>query len=140
MKRDLQREIEPVGWPTKGGWVSSSYGYRRDPFTGQKTFHRGVDIANHPNAEIKAIAAGIATVIRDDPGYGLLLEVNHGGGYATRYAHLMESKVHVGERVEKGQVIGVVGSTGRSTGAHLHFEVLKEGKAVNPREYLKTTS
>lgn len=137
MERDLQREIEPVGWPSEGGWISSSYGYRRDPFTGRKAFHNGVDIANKAKAKIKAIGGGIVTIVRDDPGYGTMVEVSHGNGYVTRYAHLLEANVGVGRRVERGDAIGIVGSTGRSTGIHLHFELLRGGKPVNPRNYLK---
>lgn len=140
MERDFEKKNEPAGWPAEGGWISSSYGHRRDPFTGRKAFHRGVDIANKPDAAITAIAAGIVTTVKKDPGYGLMVDVNHGNGYVTRYAHLMEANVKVGDRVTKGGTIGIVGSSGRSTGTHLHFEVRRDGKHLNPQEYLKTAS
>jgi murein DD-endopeptidase MepM/ murein hydrolase activator NlpD len=137
MDRQLQAAMKPVGWPVEGGYVSSSFGYRQDPFTGRKAFHDGVDIANRAGAAVKAIASGVVTHAGMKSGYGRLVEINHGSGYVTRYAHTRKILVNVGEKVEKGQEIALVGSSGRSTGPHLHFEILRNGKAVNPRTYLR---
>jgi murein DD-endopeptidase MepM/ murein hydrolase activator NlpD len=129
----------PSGWPMPGGWISSSYGYRADPFSGRREFHAGVDIAGKPKTPIKVVAAGIVTHAGVKGNYGLMVEVNHGDGYATRYGHAMAVLVQVGQRVEKDQIVAIVGSSGRSTGPHVHFEVLRDGKMVNPRRYLKAS-
>ena len=136
---DLHSKQFPHGWPINDGWISSGYGYRNDPFSGKRTFHAGVDIASKPGAPIHAVAAGVVTVAKDKPGYGLVVEINHGKGYVTRYAHALSTIVKTGDRVEKGDIVAVVGSTGRSTGAHLHFEVLRDGKAVNPLKYIRAS-
>lgn len=136
---ELHSKQFPHGWPVKDGWISSGYGYRNDPFTGKRTFHVGVDIAGKSGAPIHAVAAGVVIVSRVKAGYGLVIEINHGKGYVTRYAHALATMVDVGDRVEKGDVVAVVGSTGRSTGAHLHFEVLRDGKAVNPLKYIRAS-
>jgi murein DD-endopeptidase MepM/ murein hydrolase activator NlpD len=135
--RQLQAAMKPKGWPVEGGYVSSPFGYRQDPFTGRRAFHEGVDIANRLGAAVKAIAAGVVTYAGKRSGYGRLVEINHGSGYVTRYAHTSKILVHVGDKVEKGQEIAVVGSTGRSTGPHLHFEILRNGKVLNPRTYIR---
>jgi murein DD-endopeptidase MepM/ murein hydrolase activator NlpD len=139
MDRDLQSKQYPKGRPVQDGWISSGFGYRNDPFNGKRAFHSGVDIAAKSGAPIKVVAAGVVTTSKVEPGYGVTVEVNHGKGYSTRYAHVLESKVKAGERVERGDVIATVGSTGRSTGAHLHFEVLRNGESVNPRKYLRAS-
>jgi len=135
--RDLAHATYPQGWPTDGGWVSSRFGYRRDPFTGRRAFHRGVDIANRRDAPIRAVASGIVTKIGTDNGYGNRVEVSHGFGFASRYAHLASVSVAPGQRVERGEIIASMGSTGRSTGPHLHFELLDDAKAVDPGEFLR---
>jgi len=135
--RELHEKQYPQGWPTSdGGWISSSFGHRTDPFTGRKAFHEGVDIAARGGSRIRAMAAGVVTFAGDKPGYGLVVEINHGNGYETRYAHAREVVAKTGDRVEKGDVVALVGSTGRSTGSHVHFEVLKNGRAVDPGEHL----
>ncbi len=139
MDRDLQSKQYPKGRPVQDGWISSGFGYRNDPFNGKRAFHSGVDIAAKSGVPIKVVAAGVVTTSKVEPGYGVTVEVNHGKGYSTRYAHVLESKVKAGERVERGDVIATVGSTGRSTGAHLHFEVLRNGESVNPRKYLRAS-
>jgi len=139
MDRDLQSRQHPNGWPVKDGWISSGFGYRNDPFSGKRAFHSGVDIASTTGVPIKAVAAGVVTTARSKPGYGVTVEINHGKGYSTRYAHALEATVKVGDRVRKGDVVAMVGSTGRSTGAHLHFEVLRDGESVNPRKYLRAS-
>jgi len=135
----LMTDLTPEGWPVVGGYVSSRFGYRQDPFTGRRAFHSGVDIANRSGAPVKAMASGVVSFAGERAGYGLMVEINHGNGYTTRYAHTLATTVKVGEKVEKGQKIAVVGSTGRSTGPHLHFELLRDGKAVNPRRYLRAS-
>lgn len=136
---DLHSKQFPHGWPVKDGWISSGYGYRNDPFSGKRTFHSGVDVAGKSGAPIYAVAAGVVTVTKVKSGYGLVIEINHGKGYVTRYAHALATMVETGDRIEKGDAVAVVGSTGRSTGAHLHFEVLRDGKAVNPLKYISAS-
>ena len=127
----------PSGKPAESGWVSSFYGNRIDPFTGKKAFHRGIDVAGKEGTGVIAVADGMVTWIGERGGYGGLVEVDHGNGYLTRYAHNKTIKVEVGDLVNKGQVIALMGSTGRSTGPHVHFEVLHNGKNVNPYNFLK---
>ncbi|PHS71869.1 MAG: hypothetical protein COB22_06415 [Cycloclasticus sp.] len=132
----LSKEIRPAGLPVKRGWLSSHYGYRVDPFTGKKAFHHGVDIAGKKGSDVLAIASGIVTWAGEKGGYGSLIEVDHGLGYVTRYGHNKEILVKLGDVVKQSDVIAKMGSTGRSTGPHVHFEVLRYGKKVNPRKYL----
>ena len=138
--RDLAEAIYPQGWPTDGGWLSSRYGYRRDPFTGRRAFHRGVDIANRSDAPIRAVASGIVTEIGKDDGYGNRVEISHGFGFSSRYAHVASVSVAPGQRVERGETIAAIGSTGRSTGPHLHFELLEDAKAVDPGDFLRAAN
>lgn len=137
LDRQLQAEVYPAGWPVESGWVSSGFGVRSDPFTGRKAIHEGVDIASRLGSPIKALGGGVVSYAGEKQGYGMVVEINHGNGYTTRYAHAREVLVKVGDRIEKGQEVALVGSSGRSTGPHLHFEVLREGRAVNPSSYLK---
>ena len=134
--RTLQRQTIPTGSPTKGGWVSSLFGKRADPITGKIEFHAGVDYAGKSGSPILAVASGIITWSGARYGYGNVVEINHGNGYQTRYAHNKKNLVVVGQKVDQGQVIALMGSTGRSTGSHVHFEVLNNGKAVNPKKYI----
>jgi murein DD-endopeptidase MepM/ murein hydrolase activator NlpD len=127
----------PQGRPIKGGWISSYYGNRIDPFTGKKAFHRGMDLAGKAGSEVNSVADGIVTWIGERSGYGGLVEVDHGNGYVTRYAHNKTINVNVGDKVNKGQVLALMGSTGRSTGPHVHFEVLRDGKNINPYSFVK---
>lgn len=127
------------GVPVQGGWQSSPYGYRTDPFTGRLAWHNGVDFAGPAGAEIFTVAAGVVTWASEREGYGLLVEINHGNGYVTRYAHNDTIKVKVGDVIQKGQVVALMGNTGRSTGAHVHYEVYKDGRAVDPASYLHRT-
>ena len=130
--RNLSRQIVPGGRPVTQGWISSYFGHRADPFTGRSAFHRGIDFAGPAGAQVVAVASGVVTYseralrLRQD------VEINHGNGYVTRYAHNQRVLVAVGDTVQKGQPIALIGSTGRSTGPHLHFEVLKQGRAVDP--------
>jgi murein DD-endopeptidase MepM/ murein hydrolase activator NlpD len=135
--RNLSRQIVPGGRPVTQGWISSYFGHRADPFTGRKAFHRGVDFAGPAGAQVVAVASGVVTYSKERFGYGKTVEVNHGGGYVTRYAHNQKVLVAVGDTVQKGQAIALIGSTGRSTGPHLHFEVLKQGRAVDPMSFVR---
>ncbi len=136
MNYDLQKEIHPAGRPVKGGYISSKYGKRHDPFTGKKTFHDGVDIASKRGTPVEAVGSGIVVFSGTKSGYGKLVKIQHGNGFVTIYGHNHELKVQVGDYVSRGQRIATVGSTGRSTGPHLHFEVQLNGKTVNPVKYL----
>lgn len=138
INRSLQEMTHPDGGPTARGWLSSIYGYRTDPITGKKEFHEGFDFSGKPGTPITAVATGIVTWSGPLHGYGNLVEISHMGGYVTRYAHNQTNLVTVGDKIEKGEVIAVMGNTGRSTGTHVHFEVLKNGKQVNPKEYFAT--
>jgi murein DD-endopeptidase MepM/ murein hydrolase activator NlpD len=135
--RNLSKQIVPGGRPVTQGWISSYFGHRADPFTGRKAFHRGVDFAGPAGAQVVAVASGVVTYTKERFGYGKTVEINHGNGYVTRYAHNQRVLVGVGETVKKGQAIALIGSTGRSTGPHLHFEVLKQGRAVDPMSFVK---
>lgn len=137
MDRQLQAAVSPGGWPTEGGWMSSGFGMRSDPFTGRKAYHEGVDIASRFGSRIKAMGGGVVSHAGNKEGYGMTVEINHGTGISTRYAHSSGVLVKVGDRVQKGQDIALVGTTGRSTGPHLHFEVLRDGHAVDPQSYLR---
>lgn len=125
-----------AGRPIKRGWMSSRYGKRTDPFTGRIAWHAGVDFAGKMGSEIIAVASGVVTWSSNRYGYGLMVEINHGNGYKTRYAHCKEAKVNVGEIVRKGDVIALMGSSGRSTGPHVHFEVHKNNRTVDPSKYI----
>jgi murein DD-endopeptidase MepM/ murein hydrolase activator NlpD len=135
----LQKEVRPSGWPVENGWISSLFGMRMDPFTGLRAFHAGVDFAARQGANVQSVAAGIVSDVGERFGYGLLVEINHGNGYVTRYGHNDTSLVTVGDRVRKGQAIALVGDSGRSTGPHVHFEVLLNGRTVNPHEYIQAS-
>jgi murein DD-endopeptidase MepM/ murein hydrolase activator NlpD len=134
-RRDHTPSIMPVS-----GIFTSGFGRRRDPFTGRMTFHPGIDLAAPPGAPIYAPADGVVRRIRWDRGYGLVLEIDHGYGVATRYAHISKAAVKIGTRVKRGQIIAYVGNTGRSTGPHLHYEVLVYRKNVNPFKYIISQS
>jgi len=133
--RDLRVETTPAGWPIDGGWISSSFGHRNDPLTGRRAFHAGTDFATHPGRPVYAIAGGVVTYSGPRGAYGNLVEINHGNGYTTRYGHNRKNLVRVGEVVRAGDAIAEVGSTGRSTGAHVHLEVREHGRPRNPAPY-----
>ena len=135
-RKNLQSKQTPTGWPVEGGWVSSSFGTRMHPITGRKDFHRGVDIPGKLGADVLAVADGVVTQSRKNASYGWLVEIDHGNGYTTLYSHNKENTVKVGETVVKGQAIAKIGSTGLSTGPHVHFEVSKNNKRINPIRYL----
>ncbi|MDD3763191.1 MAG: M23 family metallopeptidase [Nevskiales bacterium] len=133
----LQKEVRPSGWPISSGWISSLFGVRTDPFSGRLTRHMGIDFAGKSGSDVLAVAAGIVAEAGPHDGYGNLVEINHGNGYATRYGHNSEILVKPGDKVAKGQAIAKMGSTGRSTGPHVHFEVLYNGVLVNPEQYIR---
>jgi murein DD-endopeptidase MepM/ murein hydrolase activator NlpD len=134
MARNLQPDdlSRPVLRPVEGGWISSGFGRRKDPFTGRPALHTGVDFAGLPNSAVVAAGAGVVTRAGRHRGYGNLIEIDHGNGYVSRYGHNASNLVATGAQVKAGQVIALMGSTGRSTGSHLHFEVLQDGRPVNP--------
>ena len=136
MNRSLSERVMPAGRPIGEGWLSSRFGKRNDPFTGKQEFHKGLDFAGKKGSKVVAVGDGVVSWSGRRSGYGNLVEVTHGNGYATRYGHNERNLVKVGETVKKGQEIALMGSTGRSTGPHVHFEVLRNGKAVNPAKYL----
>jgi len=133
----LQKQTRPSGWPVENGWISSLFGWRSDPFSGRTAMHSGMDFAARQGADVLAVAAGIVSVAGAHSGYGNLIEINHGNGYVTRYGHNSRVLVKPGDKVLKGQRVALVGSTGRSTAPHCHFEVLFNGVAVNPQEYIQ---
>jgi murein DD-endopeptidase MepM/ murein hydrolase activator NlpD len=137
MNENLQERVYPQGRPVSSGWISSYFGKRTDPFTGKPANHTGVDFAGKMGQEIAAVADGVVTWSGDRYGYGVMIEINHGNGYSTRYAHNSENLVNVGDEVKKGQSVALMGETGRATGPNLHFEVLKNGHRVNPVNFIR---
>lgn len=138
MSRSLENQVMPAGRPIKSGWLSSYFGMRTDPFSGRQEHHKGIDFAGKLGSNVVAVASGVVTWAGRRYGYGKLVEINHGNGYSTRYGHNKEVRVAVGETVKKGQILALMGSTGRSTGPHVHFEVLRNGHAVDPMTYIKS--
>ena len=136
----LNDRVYPQGRPVNSGWISSYFGKRTDPFTGKPANHTGIDFAGRSGANVSAVADGVVTWSAKRYGYGLMVEINHGNGYATRYAHNSENLVSVGEEVKKGQTVALMGDTGRATGPNLHFEVLRDGRRVNPVNFIRNTS
>lgn len=139
-QKKLEDELYVEGRPITWGWLSSKYGYRSDPFTGKRTWHNGVDLAGRDGSDIISVAGGVVTFAGERYGYGNLVEVDHGDGLVTRYAHAKSIKTQVGDVIQKGQVLAAMGSTGRSTGPHVHFEVLQNGKSKNPETYIRRAS
>ncbi|MFK8054171.1 MAG: M23 family metallopeptidase [Woeseiaceae bacterium] len=137
LTRTVGERVKPQGRPVEGGWISSHFGTRTDPFTGKKARHKGVDFAGKAGSEIVSVASGVVTYSGNRYGYGMMVEIDHGNGYVTRYSHNAENKVAVGDEVTKGQLIGLMGSTGRATGPNLHFEVVKDGVPQNPIQFIK---
>lgn len=125
----------PTIWPTVG-WVSSSFGPRIDPFTGQNAFHSGLDIATNLNNPVVATANGVVVSVGFDKYKGNYVSISHGNGFSTEYWHLQKYVVRPGQKVERGQLIGYVGKTGKALGPHLHYEVHLNGKPINPIDYI----
>ena len=124
------------GKPVAKGWVSSNYGMRTDPFSGKRAWHNGVDIAGKAGVDVVAIASGIVTFAGTKSGYGKMVEINHGGGVITRYGNHESLAVSAGDLVKKGQKIGGMGSSGRSTGPHIHYEIHKNKRSIDPSIYI----
>ena len=136
LARDLKEQIHPEGRPVTAGFISSYFGKRQDPFSGHEAYHKGVDFAGTAGANVVAVAAGVVTWAGARSGYGNLVEINHGDGYVTRYAHNERALVSVGQTVKRGEPVALLGSTGHSTGPHVHFEVLRNGRQVDPLSYV----
>ena len=136
LARELKQEIHPEGRPVANGFISSYFGERSDPFDGREAFHKGVDFAGTQGSNVTAVAAGVVTWASERSGYGKLIEINHGDGFVTRYAHNERTLVTVGQTVKRGEPVALMGSTGRSTGPHVHFEVLRNGRQVDPLSFV----
>ena len=138
--RKIQNDVFLAGRPVLKGWMSSRFGMRNDPITGRRAWHNGVDFAGKDGADVVTVAAGVVVYAGPRNGYGRMVEVNHGSGFSTRYGHHKDLLVKVGDIVNKGQVVGLMGSSGRSTGPHVHFEVFKNGRVVDPSSYIHRVS
>ncbi len=136
LTRELNKQVYPEGRPVQDGWISSYFGSRADPFTGYSAVHKGLDFAGPEGTRVMSVAAGLVTYAGDRSGYGQMVEINHGNGLSTRYCHNEKVLVKQGDMVRKGQELALMGSTGRSTGPHLHFEVLKNGAQVDPLRFI----
>jgi len=136
LARELHEEIHPEGRPVAKGFISSYFGERADPFDGLEAFHKGVDFAGSVGSPVTAVAAGVVTWAGERTGYGKLVEINHGDGFTTRYGHNERTLVSVGQTVKRGESVALMGSTGRSTGPHVHFEVLRNGRQVDPLSFI----
>lgn len=132
----IDKQVSLSGRPIEKGWLSSYYGMRADPFNGNQAMHNGLDFAGEVGDNVVSTAAGIVTWAGERYGYGNLVEIEHGGGLITRYGHNHEILVSKGDLVTKGQIIALMGSTGRSTGAHVHYEVIDAGQKVDPLPYV----
>lgn len=137
LDRELEQAMLPTGSPVRSGYASSNYGNRIDPFTGRTHFHSGVDFNGPRGSDILSVADGVVAFSGRHPGYGNMVDIDHGNGYVTRYAHNQENLVKEGARVRAGDLIAKMGSTGRSTGSHVHIEVIHNGRTVNPHPFLR---
>ena len=136
LQQSVLKDMLPNSNPVNATYNSSSYGWRIDPFNGNKAFHEGLDFTANTGTPIRAAADGIVALAEVSGGYGNMVKIEHGAGLETRYGHASKLLVKAGERVVKGQIIAEVGSTGRSTGPHLHYEIRLNGEALDPRKYL----
>ena len=136
VNRQLENDLTPSGWPVSKGWISSRYGERSDPFTGERVQHRGLDFAGTRGTQVLSVASGVVIRASKHAAYGNLVEIDHGNGYRTRYAHNQELRVKPGDHVTAGQTIALMGSTGRASAPHVHFEVLKNGQIINPSSFV----
>ena len=137
LQQSVLKDMLPNSSPIGAAFNSSSYGWRIDPFNGNKAFHEGLDFTANTGTPIRAAADGIVTVAEMTHAYGNMVKIDHGAGLETRYAHASKLLVKIGERVVKGQTVALVGSTGRSTGPHLHYEIRLNGNSLDPRNYLQ---
>jgi murein DD-endopeptidase MepM/ murein hydrolase activator NlpD len=140
LDENLQKEVQPSGRPITRGWISSYYGMRTHPISGRREMHKGIDFAGKLGGQVIAVAKGVVTYAGRRWGYGQVIDIAHGNGYTTRYAHNSRLLVSVGDTVEKGFQIAEIGSSGRSTGPHVHFEVLKNGREINPVKFIRATN
>ena len=136
----VKKKLMPTVRPVDVNWNASSFGWRIDPFTGQRAMHEGIDFLVDSGTQVHAAAAGIVVVAHFHPQYGNTIDIDHGNGYITRYAHASKLLVKVGDLVQRGAVIALSGTTGRSTGPHVHFEVRYNGVAQNPNRFLKVSA
>nr|WP_143835545.1 M23 family metallopeptidase [Aliiglaciecola sp. M165]TRY31922.1 M23 family metallopeptidase [Aliiglaciecola sp. M165] len=136
LNHHINDQVELIGRPIKSGWLSSYYGMRKDPFSGMPAMHKGVDFAGDEGEPVVATGAGLVTWSGERYGYGNLVEIDHGNGLITRYGHNKALSVKIGDVVTRGQEIALMGSTGRSTGAHVHYEVLRNGKQQDPLPFV----
>lgn len=136
LSRTLSDEQTISGRPVRSGWIASYFGVRTDPFEGGSAWHEGIDFSGSDGADVMTTAGGIVIFSGKMSGYGNLVEVSHGDGFTTRYGHNEENLVKVGDIVRKGQVVAKMGSTGRSTGTHVHYEVLKNNQPQNPMKFI----
>ena len=134
---NAKKKLIPTMLPVEGGWYSSNFGWRIDPFTGQRAFHEGIDVMAEVGTPIYAAAGGVVIFSGAHPQYGNMIEIDHGNGLITRYAHASKRLAKVGDLVVRGVEIGKVGRTGRATGSHLHFEVRRHGAPLNPKRFLQ---
>ena len=139
LDRRVDNELLPKGYPVTGGYIGSGFGTRTDPISGGIEHHLGIDFDAPSGSAIHAVADGVVTFVGQRSGYGNVIEIDHGNGYMTRYAHNSKNVARVGERVHAGQIVARVGETGRATGPHCHFEVWRNGRAVNPITYVNST-
>lgn len=136
MNRQFESDITPAGWPVKNGWISSRYGERTDPFSGKRTHHDGIDFVGKRGSDVLSVANGVVVWAGNRNGYGKTIEIDHGNGYQTRYAHNDNLVVQPGDSIKAGQVIAKLGSSGRAQAPHVHFEVLQNGNTVNPSRFV----
>jgi murein DD-endopeptidase MepM/ murein hydrolase activator NlpD len=138
VNRQLENDLTPSGWPVRKGWISSRFGERNDPFTGERVQHKGLDFAGTRGTDVLSVASGVVIWAANRASYGKTVEIDHGNGYRTRYAHNDSLAVSAGDHVTAGQVIAQMGSTGRASAPHVHFEVLKNGATINPSSFVST--
>ena len=135
--QNRRQQVNLNNMPVHDAYISSSFGYRADPMTGHTAFHGGIDFAGSEGSDVFSVADGVVTFAGQRTGYGNVVEINHGDGLVTRYAHARAVAVKVGDMVNKDQLVAYMGSTGRSTGTHLHYEVLRNGKQIDPASFIR---
>jgi septal ring factor EnvC (AmiA/AmiB activator) len=136
MNRQLEKDLTPTGWPVRKGWISSRYGERNDPFTGERTQHTGLDFVGARGSDVLSVAGGVVIWASRKAGYGYTVEIDHGNGYQTRYAHNEKVLVKPGDHVAAGDVIALLGDSGRASAPHVHFEVLSNGTRIDPAKFV----
>ena len=140
LNENLQKEVLPRGRPILKGWLSSYFGMRTHPISGRREMHKGIDFAGSMGGPVIAVAKGVVVYAGKRYNYGKIVDIAHGNGYVTRYAHNSKILVSVGDTVEKGFKIAEIGSSGRSTGPHVHFEVIKNGREINPVRFIRAVN